>query len=221
MALFVLITMIGAGCSAAETEENVTDATFGWAGTWVDYSSTMVLTQDGLNVTGTYEDPAEGLVLSIEGVASEDGKILTGTWYEDGKLTFALSEDGTYYNGTFGYGDMDTIEGLDDGWNGTLTTEADPENAWTGEWVSEIGSITFLEQNETAVTGTYGMPVDTEGSLIDGIVSEDGTILTGTWSQTGLFAFTLSDDGKYFNGTYGYGSKDTGADEDWNGVLVE
>jgi len=222
LALVVLISMIGIGCSAAEIEENVTDVGVGWAGTWIDNTGTLVLTEDGLNVTGVYIDPQTALSQIIEGTISEDGKVLSGTWRLVGSFTFALSKDGTYFNGTYGYGENNTIKEGNDTWNGTLTAEADGENPWSGSWVSGIKAVTTLNQDGKEVNGTYEKLDPSDFSVIEGNASEDGKTLTGTWTEIGLFTLTMSDN-KMFNGTYGFGSKDTieGIDKNWNGVRAE
>jgi len=138
-------------------------------------------------------------------------------------FTFTLSDDGTYFNGTYGYGMENTIEGYEDSWNGTLTTTADAENPWSGSWISELEAITTLNQNGNTVNGTYERPDNTEFSTLEGTISEDGKTLTGTWTDSGLFTLTLPDDGMYFNGTFGYNEMDSieGFENNWNGVRAE
>ena len=220
IALTVLIGMISIGCSAAETEKNVTDAGVGWAGTWVDNTGTLVLTENSLNVTGVYIDPQNAVSEAIEGMISEDGKVLSGTWSQAGSFRFSLSKDGTYFNGTYGYGENNTIEQGNDAWNGTLTTKAEAENPWSGSWISAIGAVTTLNQDGKAINGTYEELHQTDFSVIEGNASEDGKTLSGTWTESGLFTLTMSDDRVYFNGTFGFGSKDTieGIDGNWNGT---
>ncbi|PKL59416.1 MAG: hypothetical protein CVV33_07940 [Methanomicrobiales archaeon HGW-Methanomicrobiales-4] len=56
----------------------------------------------------------------IEGTLSEDRKEFTGTWMETGKLRLTLSDDGTVFNGTYGFGSEDHInDPIDDSWNAT------------------------------------------------------------------------------------------------------
>jgi len=219
MALMVLIGMIGVGCPATETEENVPDAVVGWAGTWIDSTGTLVLTEDGMNVSGVYIDPQNALYETLEGTISEDGKILSGSWSQIGSFSFVLSDDGTYFNGTFGYGKNTTIGEGNEGWNGTLTTKGDIDNPWSGTWISEIGGITTLKQDGKVVNGTYEKLDPEDFSVIEGIISEDGKKLTGTWKEIGLFRLTISNDGM-FNGTYGFGSNESieGIEENWNGI---
>ncbi len=220
MALMVLIGMIAVGCYAAETKENVNDAAVGWAGTWIDTMGTQVLTVDGRNVTGVYTDPPIAVSRTGEGTISEDGKVLSGSWSQFGPFTFTLSDDGTYFNGTYGYGESNAVDEADDTWNGTLTTEVDTEKPWSGSWIEEIGDVTILNQNGTRVSGVYQTSDLSEITVVEGTVSEDGKELTGIWTQSGLSTLTMSDDGMYFNGTFGFGSKDfiEGIDENWNGV---
>lgn len=103
MLLMILISIIGIGCSATETKDNLTDPTVGWAGTWTDNTGTLVLTEDGINVTGIYIDPQNALYEKLEGTISEDKMVMTGSWSQTGSFSFVLSSNGTNFNGTYGY----------------------------------------------------------------------------------------------------------------------
>ena len=65
--------------------------------------TTLVLTVDDMNVTGAYLDPETAVSNIIEGTISEDGKVLSGTWIQEGPFELTLSDDATYFNGTFGF----------------------------------------------------------------------------------------------------------------------
>lgn len=220
IAPLVLIGMIVIGCSAEKTDENITGVATGWAGTWIDSTGTLVLTEDGMNVTGAYIDPETVVSEIIKGTISPDGKTLSGSWSTPGQFIFSLSDDGTYFNGTYGNGMNNTIKGADDSWNGTLTTMADAQNPWSGTWTSGRNDTTTLSQNAKTVNGTYEKRDTTDFSTIIGTVSEDGKTLAGTWADTGRFTLTLPDNGMYFNGTFGYNEMDRieGIKDNWNGV---
>ncbi len=97
---------------------------------------------------------------------------------------------------------------------------------FAGRWKTAWGIVELGVRN-TTVTGSY--PHD--GGKIDGLLSDDGKILTGTWSEgptyqppndAGDIVFTLSDDGRTFAGRYWYGQRkpdDPGAE--WNGTRIE
>ena len=79
-----------------------------------------------------------------------------------------------------------------------------------------------LTQNGTIVTGTY-IPYsldEDEPGLIEGVVSDDGRKLSATWYEAGPFTFTLSDDGLFFNGTYGTDLSDSAIIDFWNATKV-
>lgn len=187
-----------------------------WSGTWNCGVNTLNLTQDGTLVSGLYEKPKDMIVLNIEGNVSEDGKTLSGNWSNSGKIEFVLSDDGKTFNGTYISEHMSDIAyNSDSTWNGTLSSEADPENPWSGSWDAGMNTFTNLSQEDNSVQGSYispgGIPM-----VIEGTLSEDGKVLTGTYSDSGLFVFTLSEDGNIFNGTFGYGSDSTM--RNWNGT---
>ena len=80
-----------------EDPENV------WTGEWKSDYKTYNITQEGTSITGVNHplpdvEDEDGL---FEGVVSDDGITATGTWIETGDFIFTLSEDGTYFNGTY------------------------------------------------------------------------------------------------------------------------
>ena len=88
---------------------------------------------------------------------------------------------------------------------------------WEGEWDSNWGHM-ILAQSGNLVTGTYTH----DSGRIDAIVT--GNTLTGTWSEAPSYApdkdagdirFTMSADGKTFDGSWGYGSSLSGGS--WTG----
>jgi hypothetical protein len=92
-----------------------------WQGTWDTNWGTMVVTQSGTSVTGTYTHDSG----KITGTVS--GNKLTGTWSESpsysapndaGDISFTLSADGKSFTGSWRYGSSGSWSG---GWNGTKT----------------------------------------------------------------------------------------------------
>lgn len=80
-----------------------------------------------------------------------------------------------------------------------------PDAPWSGAWQTNLFTME-INQDGDAVSGTYvtiNPKVSVTGSL-NGTVSEDGTVLSGSWLDLGVFHFTMSDDGSSFSGTGGY-----------------
>jgi len=92
---------------------------------------------------------------------------------------------------------------------------------WEGTWIDGENTL-VLTQDENSVIGTYDDAIYSATILIEGTVSEDGKVLSGVWTEPGMFTFTLSDDGTFFNGTAGLGSEYTieGETDNWNGTLT-
>jgi len=85
-----------------------------WTGTWKTDFGTMVLTQTGNSVTGSYTHE-EGRVSG-----AVQGNTLTGTWSQKqsktGRFKFTMSADGRSFRGLWGLGSQGPISS---GWNGT------------------------------------------------------------------------------------------------------
>jgi hypothetical protein len=88
-------------------------------GTWNSSSLGLNLQKNGSQVSGTYEsiDNQTGVSGIINATISPDGKEIAGSFSESGKILFILSEDGSYVNGTYTYGDKPQKEV--DTWNAT------------------------------------------------------------------------------------------------------
>ncbi|MBN1166387.1 MAG: hypothetical protein JXA44_04560 [Methanospirillaceae archaeon] len=74
-----------------------------WSGTWESKRKSYVLVQSGTIVTGTHE-PLPGIEDEpgiFEGTVSDDKRSASLKWLESGSFSFTLSDDGSYYNGTF------------------------------------------------------------------------------------------------------------------------
>ena len=196
-----------------------------WNGSWASDEYSLLILQNGSFIAGSYtpdnitaRDP--GL---LKGTLSEDGSIFSGIWSESGTFSFILADDGKSFSGTgtvnqegiteepFTY----TINGTREG------AIADAQNTWTGTWKTRSKTYT-LTQNGTTLSGSY-VPFDLdsdEPGLIDGIVTEDGRILKGTWVESGNFKFILSDDGLEFDGTYTTELTDSAVTDTWNGRKI-
>lgn len=76
-----------------------------------------------------------------------------------------------------------------------------PDNPWTGTWTAENDTV-FIEQNGSEISGSY-VPFDLENydaGRLEGSLSEDGKIFSGTWTDTGSMDLTLSEDMMSFYG---------------------
>lgn len=216
----LVLALVSISICSAETSENTTITAL-WNGTWVGEGESMTLTQNDGTVTGVFSS-TDGKISDIAGNVTEDGRSLIGTWKESGLYQLTLSDDGTFFNGTFGFGSEDSIDGMDDSWIGSRVLDAaDDAVNWTGAWDSGDDMKTVLTQEGTNVTGTFenGDVIET---TLEGTVSEDGKLLTGTWEEHGGINLTLSEDRTYYNGTFGYGLSDfiEGEPDNFNGTRV-
>lgn len=202
--ILAVLLMIQPGTAAeieGMTQENP------WNGTWVDESYTMYIQQDEDGITAIYQpvDPAAQDPGRLEGTVSDDGKVFSGRWAETGNTTLTLSEDQMSFSGI---GTTTQIEGLPPTvayeYNATRSGEVeDPENIWAGEWASDYKTYNLTQDGMTISGENHPLPdVEDEDGLYEGTVSEDGKTATISWIETGDFTFTLSEDGRYFNGTY-------------------
>jgi hypothetical protein len=112
---------------------------------------------------------------------------------------------------------------------------------WAGRWLHTFTSTTFgsysgemvLQVGDAGiVSGTFQAKNKTiTGSLYEGTLSEDGTLLTGRWrnsagkGQEGRFFFELSSDGKASHFAGSYSMYDTpvqkGSSNTWSGVKIK
>jgi predicted nucleic acid-binding Zn ribbon protein len=194
----------------------------GFEGQWKTDFGTLTLSVDGARVTGTYTHDSG----RIEGILSDNGKTLTGTWSEapsytapadSGRVVLTLAPDGNSFTGSYWYG-QDKRGGS---WNGARINRMS-QSLWQGKWQTNWGVMTITVSGDRA-TGTY---VHDSGK-ISGTISKDGKTLEGTWSEApsynapsdaGRAVLTLSADGNSFSGTYWYG-KD-GAGGSWSGKRI-
>jgi hypothetical protein len=87
------------------------------AGTWDSSNLTLSLLTDGSNVSGTYHSVREGSNARgyLNATPVKDNKKIAGTFVEGGNITFIISDDGSFFNGTYTYGQGVAKE--DDTWN--------------------------------------------------------------------------------------------------------
>lgn len=225
--VLVLAILIGVGIgTSADVAVNDSNKANGWAGSWQSDELNLTFTQNGDAVSGLYHpvDMSTADPGVIEGTLLKNGTELSGTWTETGTLTLTLADDGSSFNGTYGY--VDSEKGAYTGpWNGTrISNNSASEPGWTGTWQTNIDNLTTT-QTGNSVKGMY-YPMDPsahdEGTM-EGNLSENGKVLTGTWIETGGLVFMLSDDGSYFNGTYGFGTENSmngKFNDGWNGTRI-
>jgi len=86
-------------------------------GTWNSENLTLSLDSEGTEVSGIYSSLLENSNVGgyFNGTISLDGTEITGTFVEEGDFTFIISDDGSYFNGTYTYGSDMAKE--DDTWN--------------------------------------------------------------------------------------------------------
>jgi len=196
-----------------------------WNGTWESEGYFLYIQQNDSEIKGYYEpfnissqDPG-----MLEGVLSSDGRVFSGTWSETGPLVLTLAADTMSYTGA---GNVRPHADLNS--SGSYTTigkrvesSFDPEKTWNGSWKTGRTLNTFI-QNGATVTGSYvPLPeIYDEPGTYTGTVSEDGTTLLGNWSESGNFSFTISNNGRYWNGTYDMSQNSSVGSDSWNATKV-
>jgi len=224
-AILLLFILMGAGFGTADTLSDSMDQENWWNGTWISEEYSITIFQNGSLIAGSYEpdDPMIRDPGMLKGTLSDDKRVFSGIWTESGPFEVVLAEDNMSYSGTGGVKSDDS--GDEAVTYSILRTRmgdiSDPDNLWTGEWDNERGTQT-MTQNGTIVTGSY-IPYsldEDEPGLIEGVVSDDGRELSATWYEAGLFTFTISTDGLYFNGTYGTDLSDSAVFDSWNATKV-
>ncbi len=186
-----------------------------WNGVWKIDSGMMMLSQTGNNVTGTYGEWEDNLV--INGTAN--GNRLTGTMdtgFGPGRFEFTIAQD----ERISGWSRPDGYEDWEESFQGVGVKLSDSfgntGNAWGGVWYTDFGPM-VLTQNGSGITGVYRPYCDVPVFQIEGTAS--GNAFTGRIREgefTGEFRFNLESGGRSFSGQYRY----TGEDEwtDWNGI---
>ncbi|WP_319580249.1 hypothetical protein [uncultured Methanospirillum sp.] len=199
--LFVVCTVSAVnGTELGEKSDSI------WNGTWSTPDYTMYIIQNQSGIGGEYV-PRDLDLLDpgwFEGNLSEDGRTFTGVWIETGSNTYTLSDDKMSF----------TINGSAD-IHGPMTEPAyynsnatrigeimDSANPWSGNWASQKKSYN-LTQNGKFLSG-INMPltnVNDENGTLSGVVSDDGTIYTGNWTEIGGLTLVMSENGTSFDAT--------------------
>jgi hypothetical protein len=212
-------------CSADQMPETGVMGTDVWNGTWESDLFILAIQQNGSVISGIYH-PKEGARSDagvLEGMVSPDGKTCSGTWTDTGPFRFVMNNDAMSFSGSVGISlNGEVINPVTSTSNGTrMIPSFDPDNIWSGTWISPRITNTWIQAGNR-VTGSYKpfSSVNDEPGILEGVVSEDGRALSGNWTETGKFSFTLSADSSYFNGTYTWESGLSAPSESWNGVRI-
>ncbi|MBN1166913.1 MAG: hypothetical protein JXA44_07250 [Methanospirillaceae archaeon] len=192
MALFFGVMAI-----ADETPDKEAAGEEAWAGTWSDANFTVIIEQNGseITATGIPHENTQYIPFLLSGVISDDGTTLLTVMKTTGILNIVLSDDQMEYSG------IQTVDPeLCSGKHCSHTYHATRNGSllggdvWSGEWVTPNGSIT-LNQTGNAITGTYYSFIDPEFlQELQGSASEDGKSLFLNWSTSEAVNFILSDD---------------------------
>ncbi len=179
-----------------------------FGGDWYINFGTMVLTQSGTTVTGTYYNGPQAKSGTVSGTVS--GQVLTGTWAINGSHGPLTLTKGTHTlaGGYSALGGSTSYK-----WCGALKGYQFPADCgFAGHWVTKIPSNATcamdLVRTNNSVTGTY-----CNGTLASSTISYPigETKLSGTWKlsggTTGTFGFFLSSLASsphqlYFQGSY-------------------
>jgi hypothetical protein len=165
-----------AGCSGQPN-----DFTFTASSTAITAGQSTTLSWSA--VTNASEARLDGGEFSNEGIITPGNRVVSPNATTDYTLTAKCNNSGQTRQKTV-----------------TITVNAAAGN-FAGQWVHNFGTMT-LTQNGNTVTGTYHNDFDGGNGVIAGIVS--GNVLSGTYTknQTLPIEFTLSGDGKRFNGNW-------------------
>ena len=208
-------------------EEPIPTAT-PWTGNWDTKLGALAISQDGSSITGTFDEDS----ITITGTVYDENKV-SGVLLKDkedaGEFEFTLAEDGQSFIGQYKYAE-------DKDWSelkGTIiipATEEEEEEtpttelSWAGTWDTKLAESDetvelVISQDGDDITGTFdyeGEPASIAGTVDENTVS--GTIILEDEEDAGEFEFTLAEDGKSFTGKCKYAD-----DEDWsewNGTLI-
>lgn len=205
---FIVVLVMLVMAAAVLHAQNVT-------GNYKTDFGTMILQQNGTQVTGTYDY----LGGRIEGTLN--GFTLTGWWYQTngkGRLIFTFNTDGSGFKGKWSYESAEP-SGI---WNGTRNGPAPSQFPPTasgssvfgmvaGIYDTDFGELT-IQQNGSEVSGKY---THADGR-IEGTLN--GNTLTGRWYQNngkGRFIFIFDPAYTSFAGKWSY--EDAEPSSPWNG----
>lgn len=183
-----------------------------WNGVWESTAGSMLLTQTGPKVQGTYgyDD------YRLEGTANGDK--LVGTFIEEdgstGEFSLSLYAMGRRFDGVMRYlGDDGYSQ-----WDGTLVARLEEmrvepaSNGLEGVWFSDRGAI-VLDGQGTFYNGCFGE----YGGTLQGDYRNNS--LEGTWQEDGLqgtFRLWFNTERNSFEGTI-FNAED-GSEDEWNGL---
>lgn len=205
--ILLIFAMLIVGIVSAEEVTDVDTASeYLWNGTWSSPNYSLYISQDESGILGAYvpKDLLEYDPGMLEGNLSSDGKTYSGIWIETGSNTYTLSSDKMSF-AISGYADPQGPMTEPEYYTGNTTRVGeivDQENPWTGNYVSEWKTYN-ITQDGMLLTGTNEpLPgIDDNSGVMNGTVSEDGMIYTGTWIEKGGFSFVIADDGMSINAT--------------------
>ena len=196
--LTLIVCFFSAGLADELTNATGTDEK-SWEGTWTDGNYSLSIVQNGSEISGiaksTDLDLNDPFLLS--GVITEDGKTLHGIMRDTGTIVMKISEDTMSYTAN---GTVDTLDNSSEPYfytsNGTRNgTSITPGNLWSGEW-NTANTTTIMKQNGDLVTGKYRPnSMNDYFGVLEGNVSEDGTLLSSIWTYDENVTFTLEDNG--------------------------
>ena len=211
MKTFLLLLTVALAVPSA-----VSAAPASFAGTWKTERRckpyTVILTQDGDKVTGTYS-PGNGKIFN--GVVIDD-KLLSFRWTEDGAEGFGeflMNWDGKGFTGTSSQ--VKQPNGMIVAWK----TYSPPVTSFAGVWQTTIDgrndiSLTMLQSGDQ-VTGSYQGNGKLEGTV-------SGIVLRFKWrsdSGSGSGRFVMERPNNSFSGTYNRGTNPDDVDNTWAGRL--
>jgi TolB-like protein len=150
------------------------------------------LTGTDIIITGTITPFGDSIRVACKAIETETGKVISSSRGDIAK-TATIADLLKLGVGSPAASAGDTKD--------TATKAPITGTGWSGTWNTDWGKMTLNEQGNH-VTGTYTF----KNGRIDGTVS--GGVLSGKWTQSngsGRFEFTMSDDGRTFNGIWGYG----------------
>lgn len=208
--LTIFIPMFAGIGSAEQDNDELCTAENVWNGTWECPIHLFLIEQNSSVITGRYDSKNSDMYDTgvLEGTLSGDGMTYSGKWTELGSFNYTFSDDNMSYTGT-AMTSPQHIRRVDYIHPGNVTDATrvgeitDPDNLWTGDWTSARKTHHYI-QNGSVVSGTNQVlpSVNDQPGILNGTVSEDGRMITGTWIETGYINYTVSDNGSYFNGTF-------------------
>jgi len=199
--LTIALFLTSTGCADVITGENNT-VTEEWIGTWTDANHSLSLEKNGSVFIGigTPFNPDMDYPFRFAGTLSDDGTLLQTVMNDTGTYEFNISDDKMSFSGT---GILDSVDesvkpfkySINAKRNGTVIN---PDNIWSGEWLTVENTLFTFYQNGSSITGTAYPILDPEYiEEFNGTVSDNGQTIIINWSLSQNVNFTRSDDGLY------------------------